>query len=80
MPWSRRGVRCRAHTECIQPACREPIPPLASEPWELLELDDELMEDLKVASLSVVDSSPLNVKDSLLKDNEENDVDTLLAM
>ena len=66
--------------EWFQAASRELIPPLASEPWELLELDDELMEDLKVASLSVVDSSPLNVKDSLLKDNEENDVDTLLAM
>ena len=39
-------------TERFQPASREPIPPLAREPRELIELDDELIEDLTVAQLS----------------------------
>ena len=39
-------------TERVQPASREPIPPLPGEPRELIELDDELIEDLTVARLT----------------------------
>ena len=74
------GANHIADTERFQPASREPIPPLAGEPGELVELEDELTEDPTVASLSGVDSSALYVDDSSPKDDETNDVDTFLAM
>ena len=40
----------------------EPIPPLASERGELIELDDELMEDSIVANVSGVDANAQNVR------------------
>ena len=56
------------------------IPPLAGEPRELIELDDDLTENPTIASLSVVDTTALNVDDSSPIDDETNDMDTLLAM
>ena len=74
------GAKHIADTKCFQPASCEPIPPLAGEPGELVELDDDLTEDPTVASLSGVDSTTLNVDDSSPIDDESNDMNTLLAM
>ena len=74
------GAKHIADTERFQPASREPIPPLAGEPGELVELDDDLMEDPTVASLSGVDTTALNVDDSSPIDDESNDMDNLLVM
>ena len=51
------GAKHLADTERFQPASREPIPPLAGEPGELIELDDELIEDLTVARLAGEDNA-----------------------
>ena len=74
------GAKHIADTKRFQPASCEPIPPLAGEPGELVELDDDLTEDPTIASLSGVDSSSLNVDDSLPINDNSNDMDTLLAM
>ena len=66
-------------TERFQPAFSEPIPPLASELGELIELDNELMEDPMVTNLFGVDTTAQNMEDSSPKEDEENDVDTLLT-
>ena len=46
------GAKHIADMERFQVACREPIPPLAGEPRELIELDDELLEDPTIANLT----------------------------
>ena len=46
------GAKDIVDTERFQSAPREPIPLLAGEPRELIELDDELIEDLTVARLA----------------------------
>ena len=74
------GAKHIANTKRFQPASREPIPPLASEPGELIELDNDLTEDPTIASLSRVDTIALKVDDSSPIDDESNDMDTLLAM
>ena len=58
----------------------EPIPPLAGEPGELIDLDEELIEDPTVARLSGDDTNAQIGDDSSQKEEEENDVDTLIAM
>ena len=68
-----------ADTEKFQLASREPIPPLAGEPGELIELDDELIEDFTVARLSREGNFPTSEFDSIM-DEEDNDVDDLIAM
>ena len=40
----------------FQTASRVPIPPLAGEPRELIKLDDELLENPTISSLSGVDN------------------------
>ena len=65
--------------ERFQPASREPIPPLAGEPRELIELDDELIEDLTVARLAREDNAHITEVTSI-RDEEDNDVDDLIAM
>ena len=74
------GAKHIADTERFQAASREPIPPLAGEPGELIDLDDELIEDRTVARLSGDDSNAQIGDDSSQKEEEENDVDTLIAM
>ena len=69
-----------ADTERFQAASREPIPPLAGEPAELINLDDELIEDPIVARLSGDDTNAQIGDESSQKEEEENDVDTLIAM
>ena len=61
-----------------QATSRKPIPPLPSEPWELIELDDELLEDPTIANLTRVDADAQNSEDSSQKEDEEND--ELIAM
>ena len=51
------GAKHIADTERFQIASPEPIPPLVGEPRELIELDDELLEDPRVANLSGVDTN-----------------------
>ena len=74
------GAKHIADTERFQAASREPIPPLAGEPGELIDLDDELIEDRTVARLSGDDTNAQIGDDSSQKEDEENDVDTLIAM
>ena len=74
------GAKHIADTECFQTASREPIPPLACEPGELIELDDELLADPTVAGLSGVDIHAMDLDESCEKDDEENNEDTLIAM
>ena len=73
------GAKHIADTERFQPASREPIPPLAGEPGELIELDDELIEDLTVARLAREDNAHIAEVTSI-RDEEDNDVDDLIAM
>ena len=68
-----------ADTEKFQLASREPIPPLAGEPGELIELDDELIEDLTVARLAWEDNAHRSEVTSI-RGEEDNDVDDLIAM
>ena len=73
------GAKHIADTENFQPASREPIPPLAREPGELIELDDELIEDLTVARLSR-EANTHTAEFTSIMDEEDNDVDDLIAM
>ena len=52
------GAKHIAEGEWFQEASREPIPPLAGEQGGLIELDDELLEDPIVASLTGEDADP----------------------
>ena len=72
------GAKHIAEGERFQAASREPIPPLAGEPGELIELDDELLEDPTVAGLTGEDVETQNSEDSSQNDSEEND--ELIAM
>ena len=58
----------------------ESIPPLVGELGELIDLDDELIEDPMVARLTEEDTNAQICNDSSQKEEEENDVDTLIAM
>ena len=73
------GAKNLADTERFQPASREPIPPLAGEPGELIELDDELIEDISLARLTGEDNARI-AEETSIQDEEENDIDDLLAM
>ena len=46
---------------------------MAGEPGELIELDDELLEDPTIASLTREDAETQNFEDSSQNDSEEND-------
>ena len=74
------GAKHIADTKRFQVASREPIPPLAGEPRELIELDDDLLEDPIVANLSGVDIDAQNFEDSSEKEDKENDENNLIAM
>ena len=64
----------------FQAASREPIPLLAGEPGEVINLDDELIEDPTVPCLSG-DTTNVQIGDECSqKEEEENDVDTLIPM
>ena len=69
-----------ADTERFQVASCEPIPPLAGEPGELIDLDDELIEDPTIARLSKDTTNAQIGDESSQKEEEENDVDTLIAI
>ena len=73
------GAKHNADTEKFQQAWREPIPPLAGELGELIELDDELIEDLTVARLSQ-EANTHTTEFTSIMDEEDNDVDDLIAM
>ena len=68
------------YTERFQTASRELIPPLAGEPRELIELDDELLEDPTIVRLTRVDNHAKDLDESHEKDDEVNNEDTLIAM
>ena len=69
-----------ANTECFQHASREPIPHLTGEPGELIELDDDLREDPTVARLGGEEINAITYEEGSQKDEEDNDVDDLIAM
>ena len=68
-----------ADTERFQPASRDPIPPLAREPGELIQLDDELIEDRTVVELTGEDNAQI-VDETSLREDDNNDVHELIAM
>ena len=72
------GAKHIADTEQFQATSREPIPPWAGEPGELIELDGELLEDPMVANLTGVDADTQNSEDSSQNEDKEND--ELIAM
>ena len=74
------GAKHIANTERFQPVSREPISPLVGEPRELIDFDEELLEDPTIASLYGVDTTTQICEESSQKEDEENDVDTLIAM
>ena len=55
------GAKHIADTERFQATSRERIPPLDGEPGELIELDDELLEDPTIASLTGEDADTQNL-------------------
>ena len=59
------GAKNLIDTERFQPASREPIPPLAGEPGELIELDDELIEDISLARLTGEDNAHIAEETSI---------------
>ena len=73
------GAKHIADTERFQRDSREPIPLLVGEPGELIELDDELIEDLMVARLAQEDNAHIAEVTSI-RDEEDNDVNDLIAM
>ena len=66
------GANHIADTERFQATSHDHLPPLAGEPGELKELDDDLLEDPTVASLTGVDADTQNFEDSSQKEDEEN--------
>ena len=58
----------------------QPIPPLTGEPRELIDFDDDLLEDPTIASLCGVDTTAQILEESSQKEEEENNVDTVIAM
>ena len=74
------GAKNIADTERFQQASRELIPPLGDEPGELIDLDDDLREDPAITSLSSVDTIATLQEESSQGDEDENDVDTLIAI
>ena len=73
------GAKNLANTERFQPASREPIPPLAGEPGELIELDDELIEDISLARLTG-ETNACIAEETSIRNEEENDIGDLIAM
>ena len=73
------GAKNLADTERFQRASQEPIPSLAGEPRELIELDDELIEDISLARLTGEANARI-AEESSTQDDEENDIDELIAM
>ena len=67
-------------TKRFQTVSHEPIPPLADEPGELIDLNDDLWEDPTIASLSGVDTTEAICEESFQRDEDDNDIDTLIAM
>ena len=74
------GAKHIADTERFQQASPASIPPLRDEPGELIELDNDLREDPAVASLFGVDKIVTLQEESSQGDEDENDVDTLIAI
>ena len=74
------GTKHVPDTERFQTASREPVPPLANEPGELIDLDDDLREDPTIDSLSGVDTPEAICEESSQRDEDDNDVDTLIVM
>ena len=74
------GAKHIVDTERFQTASREPVPPLANEPGELIDLDDDLREDPTIASLSGVDTPEAICEESSQRDEDDNDVVILIAM
>ena len=72
------GAKYIVEGERFQAASREPIPPLAGELGQLIELDGELLEDPTVANLTGEDGDTQNSEDSSQNEAEEND--ELMAM
>ena len=68
-----------ADTERFQPASRDPIPPLAREPGELIQLDEEMIEDLMIPRL-IGENNASIAKETFVRDEQDNDVDDLIAM
>ena len=74
------GAKHIDDTEQFHAASHEPIPPLAGEPGtELIDLDDKLIEDPTIAHLSREENNA-QLCDDESQEEEENDVDTLIAM
>ena len=67
-----------AEGQRFQAAFREPIPPLAGELGELIKLDEELLENPTIASLTREDAETQNSEDS--SQNEAEDNDELISM
>ena len=61
----------------FQAASREPIPLLAGEPGEVINLDDELIEDPTVSRLSRENTNAQICDDDSQKEEEEEDVGAL---
>ena len=74
------GTKHVPNTERFQTASREPVPPLANEPRELIDLDDDLREDPTIDSLSSVDTTKAMVEESSQRDEDDNDVVILIVM
>ena len=74
------GAKHIIDKECFQPASREPIPHLPGEPWELIELDDDLREDPMAARLDGEEINAITYEEGSQKDEEDNDVDNLTSM
>ena len=73
------GAKHIADTERFQQASHESIPPLVDEPKDLINLDDDLREDPTISSLSGIDAIATIREESSQGDEDENDVDTLIA-
>ena len=52
---------------------------ISREPGELIELDDELIEDISLARLTGEDNACI-AEETSIQDEEENDIDDLIAM
>ena len=72
------GAKHIADRERFLVASHEPIPPLAGELGQLIELDDELLEDRTVATLTGEPVDAHNSEDNSHKEEDEND--ELIAM
>ena len=74
------GAKHIVDTEQFQTASHEPISPLADELRELIDLDDDLREDPTIDNLSGVNTTKAICEESSQRHEDDNDVDTLIAM